>query len=308
MNAWRATVDKWLGGHHGIITAVKLRELGCSERTLRRMTAAGELVVVYPGVFRSSQSPDGVMPQLVALCDRHPDALIACTTGSKLWGWRRIEDERTHILVPHGSAAAPPGVIVHRCRKIDPVDIVHRPDGIRVTSPPRTLFDSAELLGRSATRSVLEQILHERTCTLETVIDTYLRLSHPRRPGSTVLGDVLSSRPKWRAALQSDLEHRVDEAIRRHGMSTPVAQCPVALPSGRTIHLDFGWPQWKVGLEVDDPSWHAGEAERHRDTNRDRKAGTVGWFVARVTKLDINGALDEAVADLAAIIDLRKVA
>jgi len=259
MLAWQSPVDHWLGGHHGIITAAKLIELGCSERTIRRMVAAGALITVHPGVFRGRQWQDGLMPRLVAVCDRVPDATIAFTTGSRLWSWRRVNDDRTHILVPHGSASSPTGVVVHRCRQIEPVDIVHRPDGIRVTSPPRTLFDSADLLGRSATRSVLEQLLHERTCTLETVIDTYLRLSHPRRPGSTVLGEVLSSRPKWRSALQSDLEHRVDEAIRQQGLSTPVPQCPVRLPTGKTIHLDFGWPQWQVGLEVDDPSWHAGE-------------------------------------------------
>jgi len=308
MPTWRSPVDHWLGGHHGIITAAKLIALGCSERTIRRMVASGALIAVYPGVFRGRQWHDGVMPRLVAVCDRVPDATVAFTTGSRLWGWRRVDDDRTHILIPHGSASAPDGVVVHRCRQIDPVDIVHRPDGIRVTSPPRTLFDSADLLGRSATRSVLEQLLHERTCTLETVIDTYLRLSHPRRPGSTVLGEVLSSRPKWRAALQSDLELRVDEAMRRQGLPAPVPQCPVTLPSGRTIHLDFGWPQWQVGLEVDDPSWHAGELERHRDTNRDRKAGTVGWFVARVTKIDVNGALEDALSDVDTIINLRKVA
>jgi len=308
MLAWQSPVDHWLGGHHGIITAAKLIELGCSERTIRRMVAAGALITVHPGVFRGRQWQDGLMPRLVAVCDRVPDATIAFTTGSRLWSWRRVNDDRTHILVPHGSASSPTGVVVHRCRQIEPVDIVHRPDGIRVTSPPRTLFDSADLLGRSATRSVLEQLLHERTCTLETVIDTYLRLSHPRRPGSTVLGEVLSSRPKWRSALQSDLEHRVDEAIRQQGLSTPVPQCPVRLPTGKTIHLDFGWPQWQVGLEVDDPSWHAGEMERHRDTNRDRKAGTVGWFVARVTKIDVDGALNDALADVAAIISLRQAA
>lgn len=308
MIAWRAPVDLWLGSHHGIITAAKLFELGCAERTLRRMVASGALVPVHPGVFRSRQWPDGLMSRLVAVCDRTPEATIALTSGATLWKWRRVDDDRTHILIPHDSTAAPSGVIVHRSRRIDAVDIVHRPDGIRVTSPPRTLFDSADLLGRSTTRSVLEQMLHERTCTLETMIDTFVRLSHPRRPGSTVLGDVLSSRPKWRAVLQSDLEHRVDEAIKVSGLPAPVAQCPVELPTGRTIHLDFGWPQWKVGLEVDDPSWHAGEMERHRDTSRDRKAGTVGWFVARVTKIDINGLLADAVDDVAAIIALRRAA
>ncbi len=308
MTAWRAPVDHWLGGHHGVITAAKLFELGCSERTLRRMVASGALIPVCPGVFRGRQWSDGVMSRLVAVCARVPEASIAFTTAAKLWGWRRVDDDRIHILVPHHSAVAPPGVIVHRCRTIAPVDVVHRQDGVRLTSPPRTLFEGADLFGRSATRSVLEQLLPERTCTLETVVDTYLRLRHPRRPGSMVLGEVLSSRPKWRAVLQSDLEHRVDEAIARQELPAPIPQCPVLLPTGTTIHLDFGWPEWKVGLEVDDPSWHAGEEERHRDTHRDRKAGTVGWFVARVTKIDVNGGLADAISDVAAIIALRHAA
>ena len=306
MPAWRAPVDNWVGNHHGIISSAHLTTLGCSMRTIRRMVRAGALVPVHPGVFRSSQWPDGHLQRLVAVCDRVPDATIAFATASKLWSWRRIDDDRIHILVPHGSAPPVEGVVVHRCRQIDKVDVVHRPDGIRVTSPPRTLLDSAEMLGRSGTRSVLEQVLHDRTCALETIIDTYVRLGHPRRPGSAVLGDVLGSRPKWRAALQSDLEHRVLEMIERHGLPPAVPQCPVLLPTGRTIHLDFGWPEWKVGLEVDDPSWHAGEGERSRDTTRDRKAGTVGWLVARITKIDVEGALAEAISDVSAIINLRR--
>ena len=308
MIAWRPTLAEWFRDHHGIINITQLLTLGCSERTVRRMVAAGELVVAQPGVYRSSHYPDGRDQQLAAICARDPLALISFTTACRSWGFRRVEDEGRHVLVPHSSRSTFVGATVHRCRSIAEVDIVRRPDGIRLTSPPRTLFDSADMLGPRAAKSVLEQILHERMCTLETVIDTYLRLNHPHRPGSRVMGEVLRSRPKWQEALQSDLEHRVHEAIQRLGLPPAVPQCPVHLPSGRLLHLDFGWPEWKVGLEVDDPCWHAGEAERHRDVHRDRKAATVGWAVSRVSKIDVEGDLNDAVADIGLIIACRQAA
>ena len=241
----------------------------------------------------------------MALCAMGMSIAIGFTTAAKLWGFRGIVDKRIHILTPHAVSPEVSGVVVHRCRRIDPVDLVQRPDGIRVTSPPRTLFDSADLLGVRAARSVMEQILHERMCTLGTINDTFIRLAHPNRPGSRTMAEVIASRPVWRSALHSDLEHRVLMEIERQSLPAPTTQCPVPLPTGRPIHLDFGWPQWKVGLEVDDPTWHDGFEERHRDFKRDRKAGTVGWLVPRVSKIDVNGDLADAVGDVALILRQR---
>ena len=74
------------------------------------------------------------------------------------------------------------GVVVHRCRRIDPVDVVERPDGIRLTSPPRTLFDSADMIGSESTASVLEQLLNEQRVTFGTISDTVQRLLSPAPP------------------------------------------------------------------------------------------------------------------------------
>ena len=219
MPTWRPSFDEWLSTHQGIISNSRLQTLGCSPRTVSRMVARGDLIAMQPGVFRSRQWPAGVLQQLAAICARNPRAVIAFTTAAMLWTFRRVSDKRLHVLVPHGSSPALHGAVVHRCRRIDEVDIVERPDGIRVTSPPRTLFDSADLLGVSAARSVMEQILHERMCGLETIIDTFTRLAHPQRPGTTTMAAVIASRPKWRRALQSDLEQRVLEEIERQRRS-----------------------------------------------------------------------------------------
>ena len=308
MPIWRSRVDDWFRTHHGVISLPQLRLLGCSSSTVHRMVARGELIVLLPGVFRSAQWPESEVQWLVAACARNPLAAVAFTTACRQWGYRRVDDQRLHLLVPHGSTPLMEPFVLHRCRRIDAVDIVERPDGIRLTSPPRTLFDSADLLGLAASRSVLEQILNEQLCTIDTVIDTFVRLGHPNRPGTHTMRAALGARPKWRRALQSDLEFRVLDAIERAGLPVPVAQCPVQLLDGRIIHLDFGWPEWRVGLEIDDPAWHDGVQERHNDMGRDRKAAVVGWHVLRASKIDVDGALGDAVDDVSSVIRRRRLA
>jgi very-short-patch-repair endonuclease len=61
-------------------------------------------------------------------------------------------------------------------------------------------------------------------------------------------------------------------------------------------------------LEVDHPTWHAGVEHHHRDLQRDRKAATVGWIVPRVSRIDVEGSLRDAVNDVALILRARSAA
>ncbi|MEN9646880.1 MAG: hypothetical protein RL238_3549 [Actinomycetota bacterium] len=305
MASWRDSVDEWLRTHHGIIGPSGLEQCGMPLRTAHRWAEEGRFERLMPGVFKSRQWPESLEQLCAAACARNARAVVSFTTGVRLWHVRRALVNGVHVLVDHGVTPEMPGISVHRCRRIDPVDIVERPDGIRVASPPRSLFDAADMLGFEATRSALEQILNERLCTIGTVADTVARLYHPNRPGARTMLAVVASRPKWQRALQSDLEVKVLAEIERHGLPTPVPQCPLVLPDGTLIHLDFGWPTWKVGLEVDDPAWHAGAAEQQRDHRRDRKALVIGWAVPRVARLDVEGPLREAIGDVAEIIRQR---
>jgi len=276
--------------------------LGCPSRTLSNLVADGEFVTMMPGVFRSAQWPCGREQIMAAACARNSAALIAFTTAGQLWGLRRTIDTRIFVLVPHGRSPEMEGIVVHRCRRIDPVDIVERPDGIRLTSPPRTLFDSADMIGAEATASVLELMLNDRMVTFGTIVDTVQRLYHPRRPGSKTMLEVIGSRPAWRAALQSDLEVRVLQEMVRQGLPAPITQFPTTLPNGRKILIDFAWPGVQLAVEVDHPAWHAGALSSHRDKGRDRKLATVGWTTSRITNIDVDGGLREAVGDIAAIL------
>ena len=300
---WKVAVDAFLSSHLGVISTDRLLGLGCPSRTLANLVSDGTLVTMMPGVFRSAQWPCNREQILAVVCARNLAAMIGFTTAGQEWSLRRMIDPLVHVLVPHGRSPEMEGVVVHRCRRIDPVDSVQRPDGIRLTSPPRTLFDSADMIGAEATASVLEQLLNEHRVTFGTVSDTVQRLYHPNRPGSTTMLSVIRSRPAWRSALQSDLEVKVLEEIAAKGLPSPVPQYPVRLPGrDHDIYIDFAWPSVRLAIEVDHPAWHDGAADSHADKGRDRKLTTIGWTSARITNIDVHGGLREAVADIGLIL------
>lgn len=303
---WQRKMQQSLATHHGVVSIAALEQFGAPRRTVANAVQRGELVPIMLGVLRSPHWPLGREQLMVASCLRNPSAAIAFTTAAQLWGMRRLpRDGIVHVLVPHGCSPALPGVIVHRCRRVDAVDVVcSRPDGIRLTSPPRTLFDCADILGVDATASVLEQLIDSGRGSFGTHVDTWIRLARPRRPGARTMSVVVRSRPAWRQALQSDLEARVVAEIARQGLAAPEVQFPLQLPTGRNVRLDFAWPAVQVALEVDHFFWHAGASESHLDKHRDRKMASAGWVVARLTDLDVAGGLADSVADVGRVLAL----
>ena len=300
---WRSKMNDWLTSHCGVVSARLLEDFGCPRRLAYTLVSRQELAVVQPGIFRSPHWPLGDDQKMVSACIRNPSCLVAFTSAAKLWKFRNLPtDPAIHILLPHGCSPQLRHVVVHRCRRIDDIDIVSRDDGIRLTSPTRTLFDCADILGKTVTASVLEQLINDNHGTFTTHLATLTRLGRPRRPGSATMAAVIGSRPAWRAALQSDLESRVLNEITRQALPTPETQFACVLPAGGLIRLDFAWPAFRVGLEVDHPFWHAGAEESHRDKHRDRKMTTVGWRMVRITDLDVDGGLPESIGDVATIL------
>ena len=305
----RAKLDHWIAGHSGLATMQKIVSFGYSESAVYRMVDHGELVTVLPGVFRSSQWPSSREQSMTAICLRNPAAVICSLTAALLWNFRRTtKDDKIHVLVPHSASASFDTlgdlVIVHRCRQIDQRDIVTRTDGIRLTSPTRTLLDIADIVRDAAAASILEQLINSNMGTMITHMSTLARLGHTRRPGTATMARVIASRPKWCKAMQSDLEATVFAECARQQLPEPKFQYELTLPNGDRIRLDFAWPRFKIALEVDHPFWHAGDEASHKDKRRDRKAGTIGWITIRVTEFDVKRGLPEAVGDVAATLSL----
>jgi predicted transcriptional regulator of viral defense system len=306
-NIWKADMNHLFSQQFGMISARQLIEKGCSERTIRRMASEGALQTVLPGVFRSPSWPMGREQLMVAGCLRNSAAALAFTTAGQIHGLRKMFDDRVHLLVPHGSSPDLPGLVVHRCRKIDPEDIVPLGNGMRVTSVARTLFDVGGVIGHRRVVSALENALDRKLVNMDTMSEVTLRLFHRRRPGSREIRSALLARSDWTSALQSDLEVRVLAAIRRAGLPMPVVQYELSFEDGHIVRFDFAWPHIRVALEVDHSFWHVGSEESRKDKQRDRKVATLNWQTLRITEDDVRVGLDGVMLDLAAVIRAAEI-
>lgn len=162
-------LNDWLAGHHGVVSRQVLMGLGFDDGAVGRLVRGGRLDRIARGAYCTPTVPLGRLQLMVAACLLAPAAAIGFTTAGQEWRFRGMTDPRVHVLLPHHLTLHIEGVVVHRCRRIDPVDLVAaRPDGVRLTSPPRTLFDSAAIVGHDATESAVEQALMERRCTVPT--------------------------------------------------------------------------------------------------------------------------------------------
>jgi predicted transcriptional regulator of viral defense system len=306
-NIWKADMNHLFSQQFGMISARQLIEKGCSERTIRRMASEGALQTVLPGVFRSPSWPMGREQLMVAGCLRNSAAALAFTTAGQIHGLRKMFDDRVHLLVPHGSSPDLPGLVVHRCRKIDPEDVVPLGNGMRVTSVARTLFDVGGVIGHRRVVSALENALDRKLVNMDAMSEVTLRLFHRRRPGSREIRSALLARSDWTSALQSDLEVRVLAAIRRAGLPMPVVQYELSFEDGHIVRFDFAWPHIRVALEVDHSFWHVGSEESRNDKQRDRKVATLSWQTLRITEDDVRVGLDGVMLDLAAIIRAAEI-
>lgn len=305
---WMSKAQTWMHEHVGVIPINTLVEFGCPRRDAYRLVGSGQFELLMPGVLRSTHWPLGPAQWMMAACLRNPRAVLCTWTAARLWKFRSLpnyQDGIVHVVVPAGCSPEMPGVFVHRARRLAPVDVVERSDRLRLTSPTRTLFDLADDLGAQRTGSVLEQLVNDEHGTIATHASTVARLGHPGRAGTRTMQQVISSRPAWRRAVQSELERRVLDEIAAHGLPTPSVQHQVRMPGGRRIRFDFAWPELLLALEVDHPFWHAAAAESHRDKHRDLEMATIGWQTLRITDLDVSGGLAAAIASVGRVLASR---
>jgi very-short-patch-repair endonuclease len=298
------SVTAWLRSHHGAVTWTDLDRLGVSRHQINRLLRDGVLISHVRGVYRLAGAPRTPEQAAALACASGPDVVVSHISAGREWGFRRLgPDSGLHVVIAGPNHRLLPDVVVHRSHRVDPVDVVDRGDGIRFTSPPRTVFDLASILSDEQLESIIEQVLHDGRATIPTLIATAGRLRQRGRNGSARFGRVLWSRPAWMKPVESDLELQVERAIVEAGLPRPVRQHVVRLPNGEQFRLDFYWPAECEALEVDHVTWHGGKADLTADKRRDRLLRQLGIHTTRISDDDARQRMPAIVSELRAILD-----
>jgi very-short-patch-repair endonuclease len=294
--------------HHGVATTAELRDLGLSARQIDHLLRSGRCESGGRGIYVLAGTPRSLETLAAIACGTATHVLISHQSAGTFWGYRKCQNDQLQVMCRDQTAPAIPNARIHRSHRLDVQDIVVRDDGIRLTSPVRTLFDLAKVISDEAVESVIEQALRMQLVEVGDLFEIAERLRQKGRNGSARFGRVLGDRPAGLKPVDSDLELRVERALLAAGLPRPSRQHEFELPPGGRIRVDFYWPEHQLVLEVDHAEWHSSRVASEVDKWRDRQLQLLGISTVRVTDSDVAERLNSAIADVAAIIRARSSA
>ena len=278
----------WLREHHATITTTELEAGGINRDARRRLVASGVLKRVVDGGYRFTGVDDDEWSRCAALCTSRPHLVVAGPTAGRMWELRRSpRDGLVHVVAPpRSNPCGESWVRVYRTAALPEDDIVVRPDGIRLTSPPRTVVDMTRYVDDVALASVIEHALARRLCTPVTLRRVADRLISPGRLWVGRFVRVLGERTA-QAAAESEWEGRVFDDLQRRGVSGLARQVEVVLPGYGKARFDIAIPELRWALEVDVHPEHRTLEGAARDSDRDDAADASGWFVRRIAEVQL---------------------
>jgi hypothetical protein len=164
------------------------------------------------------------------------------------------------------------GIRLHRSTRLLRRDF-RRHNGIRVTSPARTLLDCAPGLSRKALARAVNEALRRRLVRRSDLADVVGRF--PRHPGARRLAEFIDAKG---GPTRSGWEDDFPAFCRHFGLPKPVMAAKVA-----GWEVDALFPDEKVIVELDGWEFHSSRESFESDRERDASTLAAGCVTVRVT-------------------------
>jgi Transcriptional regulator, AbiEi antitoxin len=234
-----AEIARRQGGH---VTRTQLLALGLGRRAIQARLEAGWLIHVHTGVYAVGHRPTNPSDRArAALLAAGPRSMLCGGSAAAFWGLYQRWAFPLQLISPLQRRI--PGLRMSRCSTLLQRDIRTK-DGIRVTSPARTLLDIAPRTQTKNLHRFHNELRMRRLINNELLLDVAAR--NPRHPGARRLRELAgaSAGEAKRSPLEIDWQNfagRYD--LPAHQMNTHVAGERVDVvftPDRLVIELD-GW-------------------------------------------------------------------
>lgn len=289
--AVQAAISQVSESQWGNVTTEQLRRLRLDDDAIRRRPW---LVRVHKGVYSVGRAPTTWFERAAAAVLACGDsALLSHLSALALWGWAPRYPSQLDVTI--AIDRRPRGVRVHRSHRLLPRDTrTHR--NIRVTSPARTLLDSASLLSDKQLARAVNDALRSKHLRRRDLADVVARF--PRHRGAKLLKPFIDvtggpTRSAW--------EDEFPAFCAEYGLPKPVMNTMVA---GHEVDALF--PDEKLIVELDSWEFHSNRKSFESDRDRDADTLAAGHGTVRITWERIKRRPDREAARLHRILEFQR--
>ncbi|HWT92027.1 MAG TPA: DUF559 domain-containing protein, partial [Solirubrobacteraceae bacterium] len=202
--------------------------------------------------------------ELAALLAAGPGDALSRATALTLWRLPAPPDERTVHVTTTSQRRSRAGLTFHRTADLPRKDI-RRVQGLAVTSPARTILDTAPSLDPDTLEAVIAAAVRRNLTT---------RAELDRRATGRV-AQALHTGPRF---TRSDAEILLLKLVRAAKLPLPETNVDVA-----GIQPDAVWREQRVAVEVDGYEFHGDRRSFEEDRERGVRLTAAGYTVVRIT-------------------------
>jgi very-short-patch-repair endonuclease len=250
----RLAAEQW-----GVLSLHDLLQCGVSAGGVKRRLQSGRLHRLHRGVYAVGHPNiplEGHFLAATKACG--PTAVLSHYSAATIWGLVDWDDRRPEVIA--ATVKDHTGIRSHRSRTLRREDVTRR-QGIRVTTPARTIRDLFSVLPYKGVRRAAARALSRRLLAPHHL---------PPRLATTI------------APTRSELEDAVRDLVLANGFEPPDVNRPLTI-DGRRVIPDLRWPAQRLVVEADSLEWHDNPIARADDAERQAILEASGERVVRVT-------------------------
>jgi very-short-patch-repair endonuclease/predicted transcriptional regulator of viral defense system len=261
---------------HGVVARRQLDALGMSSSAIGRWAKQGRLRRIHHGVYAVGHRVLTVNGhRMAAVLAAGPGAVLSHASAAALWEIRPTSATRIDVSVrtPAGRAKRR-GLRVHRVPTLRDDEITEH-QGIRVTTPSRTLLDLAATLPHRALERALDELEVRELYDLTSL--SAVARAHAGQRGATRLAEALAHDGDL-TLTDSELEELMFALCDQHGLERPAPRRWIA-----GLRVDFLFSAARLVIETDSWAYHRTRRAFERDRERDAILARAGYRTLRFT-------------------------
>jgi very-short-patch-repair endonuclease len=297
----------YAAAHDAVFCIADASRAGLSKSQIR-YRAANAWERIHDGVFRMpGAAPSWKGDLRAAVLAAGDGAAISHRSAAALWELPGGSREIVELTTVRWERAVRPGLVVHESRRLS-ADDIREVDGIPTTSPELLLL---QLAGMRRSADFIEMVIHaarrKRLITYESARRTFERHAFRGVAGTRALRMALEQWDPEQRPTDSEMETKLLQAIRAHGLAEPVLQFEVRDGRGALVgRVDAAYPDALLALEYDSKQEHSDEFQLAHDARRRNALTALGFHTLSARHADLEQGGGEICRQIATI--LRRTA